>query len=309
MVGIFISNSDMYMMKKIKSVGIIGAGSIGPKVAYHMSNSGIMVYLTDVSQDALKAAERRIHECTNVSFEGSHDFYGELGERDLVIECSPEILEVKLKVLKDINITAAKDAIITTPTSTMLGSELKHSLDSYRWSNFLCTHYLPGSRGLSERPVVELMGCGDTSTDVMHGMCGFFRDIGLKPYEVVGEQRGYLFNRYWLLIKDAALRMLEGGQKFDSVNDVFMEGLPAPIGPLQGMDLVGIQTIRNIQRGRIENGEADVPFELVSWMVVNEYTGVLSPKGGFYDYRDGTLHVNDSVEHKAMEIAESKRRT
>jgi len=268
-------------MREIRGVGILGAGTLGRLVGKYMGEKGLTVYITDTSEEALHRAGEFIGNYAHLCESGGFD--EQLPNCDLVIECTPEVPDVKMGALRYIDGLADAGAIITTPTSSMVGSRLRGAMGEERWPYFLNTHYLPGVKGLEERPLVEIMGHDRTSPDVMEGMYGFFEGIGLIPIMVRGERPFYIFNEVWFAIKDATLRLIEEGQYVAEVDKAFRVGIPAPLPPCEAMDMVGLDTIRKVEQSKQMYTPEYQPSRLVEAMVDISWLGRKTGKG-FYVY-------------------------
>jgi enoyl-CoA hydratase/3-hydroxyacyl-CoA dehydrogenase len=131
-------NNKETAMRRI--VGVIGAGSIGPDLAYGFASNGFKVVLEDISQDALDAAKKRIGGYLAKGVKkgklaeekaakiGDRLVYtlkiGDLADCEYVIEAATEDLPIKQAILADLEEVVSADCLIGFATSGIVRSKI-----------------------------------------------------------------------------------------------------------------------------------------------------------------------------------------
>jgi 3-hydroxybutyryl-CoA dehydrogenase len=235
----------------IETIGVVGAGTMGNGLAQIAAVAGLKVVLIDVTDTALTngiamltgSLERLVakgkltaaaRDATIARIETSTD-YQRLMAADLIIEAATENVELKIRVLRQIESVARSDAIIASNTSsisiTMLGGMLKEP------SRFIGMHFFNPAPLL---PLVEVIRGSRTSTAV----AGFARDLALRlgksPIDVKNSP-GFVVNRILVpMINEAFFLLAEGIATAEEIDAGMCLGANHPIGPLALSDLVGL---------------------------------------------------------------------
>lgn len=283
-------------MSQIAKVGIVGAGTMGRRIAFSCIVSGVKTCLFDVEPRAAADADRAIRSLLEkwvadgrldrADAESSRprlSFSSSLGECisgvDLVIECVPENIGLKRLVFADIDRYARPDALIWTNTSSIPGSKLA---DATRRPEKVFNFNF----GPPEDLKVEIMGHPGTSPETIEAALEFVREIGLVPILVRKEIMGYAGNRVWRAVKKEVLFLLDGGYATaEDIDRGWMLEWGTPIGPCGLMDKIGLDVVRDIElvyHGASQD-PSDRPPRLLLDMVEQGKLGVKSGEG-FYRY-------------------------
>jgi 3-hydroxybutyryl-CoA dehydrogenase len=281
---------------------------MGPLIAMQTAIHGIQVCLIDSSQKALDNAKRVVGE--NLERRTQNDTHSEMAEItslikygigvenmpsdvDFVIESITEDLDIKLGLFEELDKTCPPHTILATNSSSIRSSLLAPA--TKRQDKVLNMHFLYTPQ---DRPIVEVMGSDQTSTETIEATVTLGKRIGLTPVVISGEITGFVFNRIWRGIKHEVLRIVNDGHaSFEDVDRAFMMGIPAPMGPFMGMDKIGLDVILAVEeRWYTETGdERDKPAEILVEKVTRGELGVKTGKG-FYTYpnpnyeKPGWLH-------------------
>jgi 3-hydroxybutyryl-CoA dehydrogenase len=286
---------------KIETVGIIGAGTMGSRIAFRCAISGLKVLLCDAASRALEQSRRahsawleeritdgrlsnsaalrvagRVQECTSIS--------ECVVPVDLVIETVPERLEIKREVFAEIERFARASTLVATNSSSIPCARL---LDSTARSERIFNINFSDPSD-DEDKLVELMPGTDTTEHVMQAAEGFVRTLGMVPVVTKKPIMGFSFNRIWRSIKREALHLVgDGYSDFQDIDRAWMLEFHTPWGPFGLMDKVGLDVIYDIElRYYAESGfEADRPPDMLKEMVDKGFLGVKSGRG-FYAYPD-----------------------
>jgi enoyl-CoA hydratase/3-hydroxyacyl-CoA dehydrogenase len=176
------------------SVGIIGAGTIGPDLAYYLKSAipGLELVLIDIDQGALDRAMQRIEayvkkgldrgkltpqqaEGVRQNFVTSLD-YSSMAECDWVLEAATENLELKRKIFSDVESIVRPDALITSNTSSLPATRLFSHLDIP--GRTTVTHFFaPAFRN----PIVEVVDWEQADPKMIDYLCWLFCVTGKVP--------------------------------------------------------------------------------------------------------------------------------
>jgi len=298
-------------MIEITHVGIVGAGTMGRRIAFGCISKGFPAHLYDVdpsvldqARDAVEAlldewveAGRLVPEMRDtarslLSIHPSLDAC--LDDAELVIEAVPEDVDLKREVFAQIDEAADPDALIATNTSSIPGSWLADATD--RPEKVINVNFGP-----PEDRKVEVMGHPDTAPATRDAVTSFLRDLGLIPIQVQREIMGYAINRIWRAIKKETLFLVDGGYATpEAIDRGWMLEWDASMGPCGLMDKVGLDVVRDIEMMYYrESGDpSDRPPPLLDEMIeagkLGEKTGE-----GFYSYPDPAYEQQGWLEGEA----------
>ena len=258
----------------INSVTVIGTGVLGSQIAYQTAYSGFEVTAYDISDEIVKAARKRFEELAaryEREVEGarggraqaalarikySSNLADSVRDADLVIESAPERLDVKRDLYKKLAPLAPEKTIFATNTSTLLPSALAGA--SGRPDRFLALHF---ANEIWLRNVAEIMGHSRTSPAVYDATVEFARRIGMEPIEIHKEQPGYVLNSLLVPFLQAALSLVEKGVADpETIDKTWRIVTRAPEGPLQLVDIAGLNTVYNIAAAADEQGKANARY-------------------------------------------------
>ena len=262
------------MTTNIDNVTVLGTGVLGSQIAYQTAYSGFEVSAYDISDEIVKAARKRFEELAaryEREVEGaaggraqaalarikySSSLADAVRDADLVIESAPERLDVKRELLGKLAPLAPERTIFATNTSTLLPSALADATG--RPDRFLALHF---ANEIWIRNVAEIMGHPGTSPAVYDATVEFARRIGMEPIEIHKEQRGYVINSLLVPFFEAALSLVVNGVADpETIDKTWRITTRAPEGPLQLVDIAGLNTIYNIAAARDEQGKANARY-------------------------------------------------
>lgn len=286
---------------EIRKLAIIGAGNQGPKIACRSIVSGLTTTLHDKYGKALEKAGKQIGTWLEEYWLGEHFGPVEIGSikarlklvsnlseavshSDLVIECVPEDLVVKRQVFTEIDRAAPALALLGTNSSSLPCSKLADVVSRPELMfNINFSH--------PEKPddkLVELMKGRNTSNDTLLAAERFIRTLGMVPIVTLKEIMGFSFNRTWRAVKKEVLYLFDRGYASpDDLDRAWMLEFGSPWGPFGLMDIIGIDTVRDIEKQYyLDSGdESDRPPQLLDEMIARGELG-LKAGSGFYRYPD-----------------------
>ncbi|KAH8805203.1 3-hydroxyacyl-CoA dehyrogenase [Xylogone sp. PMI_703] len=280
-----------------KAITILGAGVQGTRLAYMWSRCGRPVYLIDKSQDQLDRAGNGIQTLRSqgsflgssssqewglVTYAPSNGLKDALSKSWLAIENVPESLILKRSVIQELDSIADPETIIASNSSSYTIEEILHDLAVRSQDRFVSLHsYWP-----PETPAIEIMGSEKTRPDIITLLKTETKMHGFEPFHVRVSSTGYIYNRIWAAIKREALFTLaEGVATPEEIDRIFKSVLKTPKGPFEQMDVVGLDTVLNIENhyAEVRTGLPEEPRELLKEMVAQGKLGVKSGSG-FYNY-------------------------
>jgi 3-hydroxybutyryl-CoA dehydrogenase len=234
-----------------KTVGIIGAGTMGGGIAQVAALAGFDVFLHDVSGEALKACMERIKadlrasmkKGTSTASEATEALtrirprraFTDLGEADLLIEAAVEDLAVKKEIFRALDQIVAPRAVLATNTSslsiTSIGS-LTRTPESVVGMHF----FNPPVR----MNLVEIVRGTQTSDETVRIVHEAALAMGKIPV-FCGDTPGFIVNRVARPFYGEALRMLgEGTATAEEIDRIIRLSGGFRMGPFELMDLIGI---------------------------------------------------------------------
>jgi len=247
-------------MTHIAAVTVLGTGVLGSQIAYQTAYSGLNVDAYDINEKALTTAKKRFtrlaatyKEQIKGAAEGKADaalkritlqldLERAVAEADLVIEAIPEIIELKRDTYSKIGHLAPQKTIFATNTSTLLPSDLMESTG--RPERFLALHF---ANQIWIHNTAEVMGTSKTDPDVYRTIVDFASKIGMVPIELKKEHPRYVLNSLLTPWLDNALGLLaDGVAEPETVDKTWRIATGAPMGPFQILDMVGLNTVYNI---------------------------------------------------------------
>jgi 3-hydroxybutyryl-CoA dehydrogenase len=288
----------------IRSVAVVGAGTMGWQIAALAAANGYPVALYDAAPGAADRAVARMRDELPVVIAagafpglGSEADGGEallrrvrvapsladaVGAADLVVEAVREDLGTKRAVLGEVGRLAPR-AILGTNSSSLPSAALADVVpDPTRLLNL---HFFAP---VWRRPMLEVMGSGQTAAGVVDEAVRWGRSLGLAVAVCRGQSMGFIINRVWRAIKRESLRVVdEGHADPEDVDRLFMLFFGSAIGPFGTMDTVGLDVVADIEASYVAVS-AD-PTDRVSPALLRLVeAGHLGEKTGrgFYDHPD-----------------------
>ncbi len=286
-------------MELIHRIGVVGAGTMGHGIAQVAAQSGYEVILVDAAPEALErgkaqiakgyerlvgkgklAAEDRDQALARLSTAGD---LGALERADLVVEAVVERLEVKQKVLAELDRVCRPEAILATNTSSI--SITKLAAATQRPEKVIGMHFM---NPVPVMQLVEVIRGLATSQETWEAVESASRRMGKTPVEV-HDAPGFVSNRVLMpMINEAIFCLYEGVGKPEAIDEVMKLGMNHPMGPLALADLIGLDVCLDILRV-LHQGFGDPKYRPCPLLVKMVDAGRLGRKSGqgFYEYGQG----------------------
>jgi 3-hydroxybutyryl-CoA dehydrogenase len=285
----------------MKSIAIIGAGTMGNGIAHVFAQKGFDVSLVDMSQDALDKAlatidknlsrlvtKERISENDKKETLGrlviSTDFNASVAGADLVVEAATENIDLKLKIFKDLDASAPEGCILATNTSSI--SITKIAAVTSRPDKVIGMHFM---NPVPIMKLVEIIRGYATSDETCTKIMALSSALGKSPVEV-NDYPGFVANRILMpMINEAIITLNEGVAGVEEIDTVMKLGMAHPMGPLQLADFIGLDVCLSIMKVLKDGLDASkyAPCPLLVNMVLAGKLGAKSGEG-FYVYTRGS---------------------
>jgi 3-hydroxybutyryl-CoA dehydrogenase len=280
----------------IKTVGVIGAGTMGNGIAHVFARRGYHVILRDVDKRFLdrgvetiaknldrevkkgKLAEddkpliiARIRPVTDVAALASADF---------VVEAVPEQLDLKLRVLKEVDAALKSGVILASNTSSISITQL--AAHTSRPERFIGMHFM---NPVPVMQLVEVIRGLATSEETFQTTMALCENLEKKPV-AVNDAPGFVSNRVLMpMINEAAFCVMEGVATPEAVDAVMKMGMNHPMGPLELADFIGLDVCIDILEV-LYKGFGDPKYRACPLLRKYVAAGWLGRKSGrgFYKY-------------------------
>ena len=284
-------------MTTIQRVGIVGAGTMGNGIAQACAVAGIDCVMIDVAETAvmrglatisgsldrlvkkekISAADK---DAALLRVKGS-TIYDDLRTCDLIIEAATEDLELKLKIIRQIDGLARPSALLASNTSSISITTLAAATS--RPAQFLGMHFF---NPVPMMTLVELIRGLQTSDAAVAAGTEFAKRLGKEPI-VVKNSPGFVVNRLLCpMLNEAIFTLQEGLASAEDIDNGMKLGCNHPIGPLALTDMVGLDVLLAVMNVFYAdfNDPKYRPAPLLKEMVAAGYLGRKSGRG-FYSYK------------------------
>jgi 3-hydroxybutyryl-CoA dehydrogenase len=250
-----VTGSYAYSFDDIRDlpVAVIGAGTLGRRIAVMFASRGGTVRIYARRAEQLTAATQYVAETLPRVVQqrgfgevgvatGAGSIEEALDDAWLVVESVPEKLEIKIPLWGEIDRAAPPDTIFATNSSSYPSRLMAENV---RDKSRLCNmhFYMP-----PEVNAVDLMSDGQTDRGLLDTLLTVLPEFGVHPFEARKESTGFIFNRIWAAIKRESLAVVaEGVARPEDVDGMFRVNWGVPAGPFRMMDLVGLDVVLDIE--------------------------------------------------------------
>ncbi len=285
----------------IKTVAVIGAGTMGNGIAHVFAQNGFAVQLVDVSAAQLEKAlvtiaknlDRQVArglltEATKkTTLDNLHihtDISKGVQTAQLVIEAATENTDLKLALFRQIDAAAPADAILATNTSSISITTIAAA--TRRPEQVIGMHFM---NPVPVMKLVEVINGYATKKEISATIVSLCRQLDKVPC-VVNDYPGFIANRILMpMINEAVYSLFEGIAAVTEIDAIMKLGMAHPMGPLQLADFIGLDTCLSIMKV-LQEGFGNpkyAPCPLLVNMVTAGKLGVKSGEG-FYLYTAGS---------------------
>jgi 3-hydroxybutyryl-CoA dehydrogenase len=283
-------------MSDLKTIAILGAGTMGNGIAHVCARSGFNVILYDLQQPFLdrglatieKNLAREVAK-NKLTQQQADEARGRitptldreaLGSCSLAIEAATEKFAIKSEIFRDLDRILPADAILATNTSSI--SITKLAAVTKRPENVIGMHFF---NPVPVMQLVEVIRGLATSQATFDAVQALSKRLGKTPVEV-NDAAGFISNRVLMpLINEAIYSVMEGVATAEAVDQVFVLGMAHPMGPLTLADFIGLDVCADIMRV-LADGLGSPKYNPCPLLVRMVDAGWLGRKSGrgFYTY-------------------------
>ncbi len=298
-------------VRDIKSVAIIGGGTMGGGIAMNFANAGIPVKLVEISDEGVarglaiieknysitvkkgKLSETQKEQCLSL-IQGTTD-YADMSDVDLVIEAVFENLELKKEIFSKLDKTCKPGAILATNTSYQDVDQIANATS--RPQDVIGLHFFSPANVMK---LLEVVRGENTADDVIATAMKLAKTIKKVPV-LSGNCYGFIGNRMLRHYgREAQLCMIEGStpEKIDNV----LQGWGMAMGPLAVGDLAGLDIGYKARQGLTPEQKGDPKtYCIADALVEMERLGQKTGKG-YYQYDPQTrARCSDPLVIKVIE--------
>jgi 3-hydroxybutyryl-CoA dehydrogenase len=280
----------------IKTVAVLGSGTMGNGIAHVFARAGYKVLLRDVEQRYLDRALDTISKNLDREIKKGKLPEGEKGSvlarivpvtdmstianADFLVEAVPEKLDIKRHALTEADRLLRDDVIIASNTSSIAMTAL--AAMTKRPDRFVGMHFM---NPVPMMVLVEVIRALQTSDATFNLTMELSKKLGKTPV-AVNDAPGFVSNRVLMpLINEAAYTVMEGVATPEAVDTVMKLGMNHPMGPLELADFIGLDVCVDIMHV-LHEGLGDPKYRacpLLKKYVAAGYLGRKSNRG-FYTY-------------------------
>lgn len=290
-------------MKPIERVGVLGAGTMGSRIAAHLANAGVPCYLLDIAPPAADGDRNRIAAAGREAAKKSkpaaffdralaglvtvgnfEDNLAWLAQCDWIIEAVVEDLDIKRALLKKVEAVRRQGTIITTNTSGLPVASIVEGFSNDFRGSWFGTHFFNPPRYMRLMEVIPTPEADRAAIDAIARFC----DVRLgKGIVFAKDTPNFIANRIGTFSTLNVIRLM---QEMDfSVEEVdAMTG--SPIGwprsaTFRTIDMVGLDVLGHVVRNmstRVSDERSDLKLpEFMHAMLERKWFGDKAG-GGFY---------------------------
>ena len=296
----------------IQRVTIVGIGTQGSMIAFRNALHGKTVVGYSRTEASVQTCKNKIEkwlayfiEEGKLTQEEADALRGRISyartleeackDAQLVVENVPEKIEVKQAIFEQLDKVCPPDCYLNSNTSSLLMSDIYARVSDHRKTlTFSVDHDDP-----IRNNYLEMMWNPSTSEETKKAALAHYHTLGFEPVVTEHEIKGYSINRVWRAVKRECLYLWANGYTDPAEFDRgWMIEWNTNIGPFKLMDLIGLETIYNIENSyyAASGDERDKPPAKLKEMIDAGHLGMKSGSG-FYSGYD-TEADNLAVDHK-----------
>ncbi len=309
---------------QIKSVVIIGSGTMGSGIAAHLCNANVPVTLLDLSTDISTKARERIYKSRppllidknkidNIKVGNINDDFDVVKEADWIVEAVVERIDIKHKIYDKIFKNRKLGAIVSSNTSSIPIKILSEHLTDNEKKDFCITHFFNPVRYMGLLEIVKNENNDLKKIDSLKKFCE--NELG-KGAIVCNDTPGFLGNRIGVYAMQVAMtEAFKMKLSIEEADAVFGRPMGIPKTGVFGLyDLIGIDLMADVLKSFIKELPEQDPFQvvakeipLVKKLIETGYTG-RKGKGGFYRMnKTNNQKILEAIDLESGDYSPSKK--
>ena len=281
---------------ELKTIGVVGAGTMGNGIAQTCAVRGYDVIMQDVSDEVVQKGLGSIQNSLGrllgkekISQADHDDALGRIQTATdisamsgcyLVVEAASDYMDIKMGIFPRLNEICPDHTILASNTSSL--SLTRIAAGSGRPDRVVGMHFF---NPVPLMALVEVIRALQTSDETYNAIDSLARDLGKTPVSVK-DSPGFVVNRMLVpMINEAAFILYEGLAQAEDIDAAMKLGAAHPMGPLTLADMIGLDVCLWVMDVlHQEFGDSKFrPRPLLKQMVDAGYLGRKSGRG-FYDY-------------------------
>jgi len=290
----------MLFLESIKRVTVLGQGVMGPDIALSFALCGYEVTGVDILEEPLERAAKKTSLNCQQMVEGgiltereivnaqdritrTLEWEGSVSSADFIMEAVPEDMEAKQDVFSRCDAICSKDIIIASNTSSMSITQISAKMKQPERA--ITAHWtIPAHLS----PMVEIV-CGEKTSAETKGLAFELLKVAGKHPVFCKDTPGFIHNFLQFALINAALELVEKRVALpEDIDSVVRNGFGlrlASVGPIQFLDMCGLDTVHNVLKylHEITRNPGYKPPEVIREKVNKGELGVKTGKG-FYNY-------------------------
>jgi enoyl-CoA hydratase/3-hydroxyacyl-CoA dehydrogenase len=279
----------------IKKIAVVGAGDMGHGIAEIAAMAGLNVNLYDIKQEFVDRGKSKMKESLEkqvskqkMTAEDMNKAMGNIQgfivlkdavkDVDYTIEAAPEILDLKVKIFKEIDEYAPKHAILASNTSNM--SITKMGASTKRPDKVVGVHFFNPPVMMLLVEVIRGQKTSDETMTVSHDLVlklKNFRGV-MVPVRVERDTPGFIYNRLGAPVVLYLSQLFERGLVNPEAIDAKIRSIGAPMGPYEILDYTGLDV--NLHGMEYFSETLSPEFKVPSWLKKMNEAGTLGKKTG-----------------------------
>jgi 3-hydroxybutyryl-CoA dehydrogenase len=281
---------------EIRTIGVVGAGTVGHGIAQVAVQNGFRVVLRDLDDRILQHARSRIDTGLDRLLEAGRIADNQKADMlklltvtthlpdvkgcDVVVEAAPEDFAVKKGIFQELDKVCRPAVVLATSTSSI--SITKLGAATRRPEKVIGMHFLNPVPVLQVVEVIRGMETSSETAAVTHELA---KRLGKTTVEAK-DAPGFLANRMLMpMINEAVFALMEGVGTVDAIDNIMHLGMKHPMGPLALADLIGLDVCLAVLRS-LHEGFGDPKYRPAPMLVKMVDAGHLGRKTGrgFYKH-------------------------
>lgn len=317
--GVLPSELGEFKSKKIKEIGVVGAGIMGGGIAAVASKKKINVRLKDIASHSLATALATAQKLFDKDFQRKRTDLSEFRQRryriepslewsgfsklSFVIEAVIEKMEIKKSVFQEIENLLPEETIIASNTSSLSISEMASVCR--KPERVVGMHFF---NPVPMMPLVEVVRAEKTSPQVVAQTVALAKQLGKTPI-VVKDRPGFLINRILMPFLIECAHLKQDGFSIQQIDHAATK-FGMPMGPFRLLDEIGLDTAAKVADVIAAAYPHMKVMPMIHDMVAKGYLGKKNGKGFYeYDTRGKEKGVRSEFQTSALDESESTTRS